>query len=144
MRKSQLRDIVKADNARRAARRIMEDAILGLDMIEVSVDATRIAANQKPGTYVNPCLVRGIGTINPPRNTSASDNCWNRGMKGKTVGVAPGTNPTEPTVLVHKNGKSTIVPAKGFGRTRNTRAVVRVARVADTATVNYGGQGKVD
>lgn len=55
--------------------------------------------------WVNPELVAGIGVITPPRNVSANPNAgeygsWTRGMRGRTVGIAPNTDSAVPTVAV--------------------------------------------
>jgi hypothetical protein len=162
MRKQDLRRIVKEDNARRAARRVIEDAILGIGIVQqddVTSDAYKIAHNTVKGAWVNPCLVRGIGTVNPPVHTSASDNCWNRGMRGKTKGIAPGTADTSdgtPTMRIIKPGLAdVIVPANGYGRTRKVgkaHAPIKMTRYADGRvvedTVNHStkviDQSKVD
>lgn len=92
--------------------------------------AAFVAAKTKPRfkngrQYVNPELVQGIGIITPPRQTSASDNCWKRGMRGRTVGiVTEGENLVPvtdyPSMKVTKDGVTTIVPITST-RTRKSR-----------------------
>lgn len=51
------------------------------------------------------------------RTYRASDNCWKRGMLGRTIGIAPGTESTSngtATVLVIKDGVTTVVTANSF------------------------------
>lgn len=131
--------ILREDTKRRNARQAMEDAILGLGLkvVDESSDAYKIAHNTVRGSRVNPCLVRGIGTVNPPPNTSASDNCWNRGMRGKTVGIAPGTEDSSdgtPTVRVIRNGQEEIVPANRFGRSSGKRKSTKANAVIQPET----------
>lgn len=136
---SRMRAIVKQDNARRAARIIMEDAMLGLDMIEDALsDASKIAANRTKGAFVNPCLVRGIGTVNPPMPTAASRNSWDA-FDSPRRGVATGTELTNngiPTVLVIKPGQpDAVVPVSAFKGQRNQRMGIRRQSVAHTPEV---------
>lgn len=117
MNKSQLRAIVKADNARRAAREAQEDALL--------------AASYSPCPEgVDPYLWdRGItGTPSQAnRDYKASTNCWDRGMKGRTFGAAQDNAPAN-TVLVIRDNVSQVVPVSNFRPTRATHAAVRVQR----------------
>lgn len=136
MNQAQLRDIMKADNARRAQRHAIEDAILGLhNAVDPLSDAARIAENTVRGARVNPCLVRGIGTVNPPAPTSASRNSWDRGMRGTVRGIAPGTEDSSdgtPTVLVtHADGSQEIRTVSSF---RGTREYTRRRRIRTVAT----------
>lgn len=136
-----LKAILREDAKRRNARQVMEDAILGIgvEVIDECSDAFKIAANTVKGARVNPCLVRGIGTVNPPPNTSASDNCWNRGMRGKTIGVATGTELTaeNPTVLVkYADGSEEIRTVSSFRSKRSTTHKRSEAKVAETARVS--------
>lgn len=133
--------ILREDTKRRNARQVMEDAILGIntDEIDKCSDAYKISINTVKGARVNPCLVRGVGTVNPPAHTSASDNCWNRGMRGRTQGVATGTELTHKvgdpaTVLVIKDGMREIRTVSSF-RNKRERVSRRksVAKVAETA-----------
>lgn len=48
------------------------------------------------------------------RTHRASDNCWNRGLRGRTVGIAPGTTTPFASVAVTKDGQTTIVSASSF------------------------------
>lgn len=136
-----MRDIVKQDNARRAARILLEDATLGISMVEdVCSDAYKIAHNTKPGSYVPPCLVRGVGTVNPPMPTMASRNQWDRleRQAEHPVGVAPGTEDTAkvPTVLVtYASGVSEIRPVSSFRKSskRSAPRQVKAPQVAETA-----------
>lgn len=141
MHKRQLREIMKADNARRAQREAIEDAILGLhNEVDPLSDAARIAANTKPGTRVNPCLVRGIGTVNPPAPTSASRNSWDRGMRGRTVGVAPGTESSVPTVAITRDGVTTVVPVSELrGTTRRRTRKLQTTHTPETARITLKG-----
>lgn len=134
-----MREIIKQDNARRAAQRITEDCILGISMIEdANSDAARIKENTTRGAYVNPCLVRGIGTVNPPMPTSASRNTWDA-FKSARIGVAPGTEDTAtvPTVLVHyADGTSEVKPVSAFRTPKQHRRAprqIKSATVAETA-----------
>lgn len=135
MHKAQLREIVKQDNARRAARRLLEDATLGLSMIEdANSDAARIRENTTRGAYVNPCLVRGIGTVNPPMPTSASRNSWDA-FKSARIGVAPGTEDTAkvPTVLVtYADGSSEVKPVSAFRTPKSTRKTPKQLKASHT------------
>lgn len=47
------------------------------------------------------------------RNHKASDDCWKRGLQGRTFGSADGKT---QSVKVTKNGRTTIESARGFGR----------------------------
>lgn len=65
------------------------------------------------------------------RNYSASDNCWNRGMRGRTIGVANGqpwdTPDAEPTVrIIHADGTEKVIPVPK--KSRESRAATRVVR----------------
>lgn len=55
--------------------------------------------------WINPELVEGMGVISPPRHVSANPNAdeygsWSRGMRGRTVGIAPDSDSLVPTVAV--------------------------------------------
>lgn len=55
--------------------------------------------------WANPELIKGIGVITPPRKVSANPHgdeygSWTRGMRGRTVGIAPNTDSSVPTVAV--------------------------------------------
>lgn len=137
MRESDKRRIMREDEQRRAMRTALDDESLGLVTVPDPLsDRAKIAANTKTGAYVNACLVRGIGTVNPPLPTSASRNQWDRGMsRTRTVGIAPGTEATSdgtPTVRVTKGGVVTIVPASQFRPARSTRSAVHVTRETHT------------
>jgi hypothetical protein len=138
MRKSDMRRIVKEDNARRAVRQAMEDAILGLGLVPDPLsDRAKIAQNMKPGTKVNACLVRGIGTVNPPLPTSASRNSWDRGMTGRVVGIAPGTEETakESTVrVIHADGTDEIRTVSSFRKSERNRTTRRTTQTTKPET----------
>lgn len=115
MSKQQLRAIVKADNARRAQRTRLEDAILGIDVVDSLSDQSRIAESIKQHGLrlrVNPCIVRGIGTVNPPLPIRATEDCWTRGMRGRTVGTADGK--TASVKVTHADGASEVLPVAHF------------------------------
>lgn len=149
MNKRQLRDILKQDNARRAQRQQLEDAILFGDTStqdDPNSDAFKIASAPR-NAHVNPCLVRKIGVVSPPPKTSASRNSWDRGMsRTTTVGVAPGTaeqSTTEgATVAVTRNGITEVVPASAFNKKRETRVTHKrstTAHTTETARITLRG-----
>lgn len=121
MNKQQLRDIVKQDNARRAARVAAEDALLS---------PVYSPCPEGVDPYLWDRHITGVPSQGN-RDYKASDNCWKRGMRGKTTGVAPGTEltATEATVLVTFNGVTTIKPVSEFRGKRVTHGV-RVKREA--------------
>lgn len=85
----------------------------------ILADAIRYAErmrNEYNGTDY--CHSRNITGVPSEKNRTyrASDDCWKRGLRGRTVGVAPNTTATEPTVAITRDGRTTIVPANGFGR----------------------------
>lgn len=118
---SRMRAIVKADNARRAARIIAEDCQLGLDIIEAVC-----AAPQGVDPYHWSRSITGIPSAGN-RDYKASVNCWDRGMRGKTFGTA-GDDQQANTMLVTHAGISTVVPISSVRNKRDTRAAIRVAR----------------
>lgn len=134
MNKRQLRDIVKQDNARRAKREAEENAILFADVTN---------APEGIDPYHWGRSITGIPSNNN-RNYKASDDCWKRGMRGKTVGVAPGTeNATtgSATVAITRDGVTTVVPVSNFSRKseRTTKRVKRAAVQPETARVTLRG-----
>lgn len=117
MNQSQLRAIVKADNARRAARDAQDDVTLGLRYSPCP-------------DGVDPYLWdRGITGVPSQRNRDykASVNCWDRGMRGRTFGAA-GDNAPANTVSVMRDGITTVVDVSTFKPTRDTHAAIRVKR----------------
>lgn len=48
------------------------------------------------------------------RTHRASDDCWGRGLKGRTIGIAPGHVTPFASVLVTKDGVTTVVSANSF------------------------------
>lgn len=117
MNQSQLRAIVKADNARRAAREAQEDALLA-------------QAYSPCPEGVDPYLwdrsITGVPSA-ANRDYKASTNCWDRGMKGRTFGAAQDNAPAN-TVLVMHDGVTRVAEVSEFRPTRATRAAVRVTR----------------
>lgn len=111
MTKQQMREIVKQDNARRAAREAQEDALLS-PVYSPCPDGT--------DPYLWDRGITGVPS-HGNRDYKASTNCWDRGLKGKTFGVACDGAPAN-TMLV--NGQIVPVPT----RKRETRAAVRVVR----------------
>jgi hypothetical protein len=77
------------------------------------------------------------------RTYRASDNCWNRGMKGTTVGTV--TTDGIATVRVIKNGAEAVVPASSFRKqhiatkqrkhNESRRVVAECARLAPIGNV---------
>lgn len=121
MTKQQLRDIVKSDNARRAARIAQEDAMLN-PMFSPCPDGV--------DPYLWDRHITGVPSAGN-RDYKASDNCWNRGMRGRTVGIAPGTEDTNDgtaTVAVTFNGVTSIRPVSDFRPERSKHIGVRVKR----------------
>lgn len=119
MTKQQMRAIVKADNARRAAREAKENETLG-----ITTKYSECPDGIDPYLYS-----RGITGVPSQRNRDykASTNCWDRGLRGRTFGAAQDNAPAN-TVLVMKDNVTTIVPVSDFRPTRSTRAAVRVTR----------------
>jgi hypothetical protein len=129
----QLREIERSDAVRRAERYLLENAQLGLDTLDTASDAFKIAHAPKDA-HVNPCLVRGAGMVCPPPKTSASQNSWNRGMRGTMHGIAPGTEATNngiATVAITKDGITTVQTVHSV-RTKNARR-----RSVKTTTANH-------
>lgn len=100
---AQLADILTSDKARRAEQ---ADTLIAL--------AT--AYYNQPDQYH---VSRGITGEPSEKNRTyrATETCWARGMKGKTVGIAPGTETISDgtaTVAVTMNGVTTIRSAHSF------------------------------
>lgn len=114
--KAQQREIMRQDAERRLERDIAEHLLLNK-----SSDATP-SETGVPNNHM--------------RNPKASADCWSRGLKGRTVGVAPGTEAESdgtPTVrVIYANGESHIEPARGFGK--GTRTVLKRDTVAPRQT----------
>lgn len=120
MNKAQLRAIVKQDNARRAAREAQEDALLA-------------QAYSPCPEGVDPYLFdRGITGVPSAgnRDYKASRNCWDRGMRGRTFGIAQ-DGAAANTMLV--NGVVMPVPT----RKRESRAAVRVTRTTTPEALQF-------
>jgi len=107
------REIMREDAKRRNARNEQE-----------ITDFMRAKGHIETPTGVDPYhysrAIKGV-PANQHRIVRASDNCWKRGMRGRTVGVA---NPTDtiPTVrVIHADGTTAIVPASNFHKSRTTR-----------------------
>ena len=132
--RAQLRDIVKADNARRA-NRVLADLALFPEI------------NDAPDG-IDPYLwdrnITGVPSA-ANRTYRASDDCWNRGMRGRTVGVgaaiedgvltipaasADGT----PTMRVTRDGVTTVVPVPRKTRKTRTARTRTVQHTADRAS----------
>jgi hypothetical protein len=133
-REDQLR-IMREDRMRRHLREQAE--------ADAFVQAHTPAPRSARGTVINRELVRGIGVISPPLRVRVTEDCWSRGMRGKTIGVAPGTELTAsaPSVAVTRNGETSIVPASSFRKPRNVRErrkPTQATQVADTARVSHG------
>lgn len=127
-------EIMINDLMRRHKRQLLEDAALGIDVEDTASDRYKIAHAPKD-SHVNPCLVRGAGMVCPPPKTSASRNCWDRGMKGTTRGVAPGsTDPTPSMRVTYADGSSVVVPVthsrNGAARQKKTATVQRTPETA--------------
>lgn len=120
MTKQQLRAIVKADNARRAAREAEENQTLGITPVY-----SPCPAGVDP--YLWDRSITGVPS-HANRTYRASVNCWDRGMRGKAYDYSDKLTATEPTVAVTSNGITTVVPVSNFRPTRATRAAVRVDR----------------
>lgn len=126
-----MRDIVKADNARRADRVIKEMALF----------ADHTDAPEGIDPYLWDRSITGVPSAGN-RNPKASANSWTVGLNHRCKGVATGTETTatEATVLVvTADGQGAIVPASNYAKKRDTRAVVRVKREAvipETARIN--------
>lgn len=138
---ARMAEIEASDAARRARQYVDECDALGLT-VDPRSDRARIAENTVKGARVNPCLVRGIGTVNPPAPTSASVNQWDRCLRmSTTVGIAPGTEDMSdgtPTVhVIRADGTDEIVPASSFRRIRESHTTRRsVARTTpETARI---------
>lgn len=127
--------ILESDMLRRAERDLLDNARLGIDVDNQMSDAYKIA-HAPHDSHVNACLVKGIGMVSPPPKPTASPDCWNRGMRGRTVGIADASQKTA-TVKVTRDGITTIVPATGFGRTSKQRNTPkqRKASQAETARI---------
>lgn len=113
MNKAQLRAIVKQDNARRALREAQEDALL-------------FPVFSPCPEGVDPYLFdRGITGVPSAgnRDYKASRNCWDRGMRGRTFGIAQDGAPANTTLV---NG--VVLPIPTRKRQSNVGATVRVSR----------------
>lgn len=132
--------ILKQDAERRAARFLLEQATLGMDMLDNAMsDAYKIAHAPKD-SHVNPCLVRSIGVVCPPPKTSASQDNWARGMKGTTRGVANVAKPVPNTVRVIHNGITTDIPVSQLrGTTKRSRKTSTEQRKPETARIELKG-----
>lgn len=100
MNQHRLDEIRKEDNARRAAQ---SDELIKL----------ALAYYGAPDDYH---VSRGITGEPSEKNRTyrATEDCWTKGMKGRTVGIAPGTAATFASVAVTKDGETTIVSANSF------------------------------
>lgn len=112
-----MRDIVKQDNARRAARQAEEDALFA---------PTYSPCPDGVDPYIWDRHITGQPSPNN-RLYKASDNCWKRGMRGRTFGIAQaGAAPN--TMLVLHNGVTRVVPISEVRSKRDSKAVIRVSR----------------
>jgi hypothetical protein len=126
--------ILASDSERRRKREAIEDALL----TDMSTDRYKIAHAPKD-SHVNACLVRGIGVVSPPPKPSASPNCWDRGMRGKTVGSADPNVKTPTVKITSADGTSRIVPVsevRGIERKRATKQHTATTRKPETARLN--------
>lgn len=117
-----MREIVKADNARRADRVIAELALF----------ADHTDAPEGIDPYLWDRSITGVPSAGN-RNPKASPNSWLIGLSHRCVGVATGTETTHkgaPTVRVITADSNTVRPVSDFAKKRDTRAVVRVKREA--------------
>lgn len=117
-----MREIVKADNARRADRVIAELALFD----------TPSNAPEGIDPYLWDRSITGVPSAGN-RQPKASPNSWVVGLHHKCVGVATGTETTHkgaPTVRVITADTNTVRPVSDFAKARDTRAVVRVKREA--------------
>jgi hypothetical protein len=115
------RDIVKADRAVRQAREAEELIALAREFYPSEVFEG-----------CDPYHVSRSITGEPSEKNRvhrATDNCWNRGMRGRTVGIAPGTEDssdgTATVRVIHANGNTEIRSARSF---RPERIAKRQAR----------------
>lgn len=139
------RVIVNEDRARRQARETQE--------------LNELIAQFYPSTVFEGCdpyhVSRGITgePIEKNRVHRGSDNCWNRGMRGRTVGIAPGTEATSDgtaTVrVIHADGKTEIRSARSFreaskatkvrNHNQSRRVISESERMAAAGTIGYIG-----
>jgi hypothetical protein len=122
--------ILAADEARRAERIKRENAELGIVEVPEGVDPYHYSRS-----------IRGVPLSmtrkRQGRVIKASPSSWNRGMRYRTVGFAPGTDPQEgQTVAVtYSDGTTEIKSASSFRRqniaTRNTTHKRRRASEVD-------------
>lgn len=116
--------VLADDRERRRLRQLAEDSLLSnTSYVPEGVDPYHFSRS-----------IKGVPS-NKHRIVKASKDCWSAGMRGKTVGVAPGTEQvaTEQTVAVTVNGTTTIVPASAFKATSiHKKQRHHATQVADT------------
>lgn len=138
MNAAQQREIVRADRARRLARQLDED---------IEIFGPPKASENHAGKLLVRSDARAMGCVTA-LTTRASRSSWldkNGQLRGRVVGIAPGTEDTSdgtPTVLVtHADGRSEVLPANGFGRKVNRKSAPRQTAAADMpemAQAKYG------
>lgn len=110
-------EIAQADRERRNARESAElDALI----------AQFYPASSDDDSYAHSRNLTGEPS-EQNRVYRATEDCWTRGLKGRTVGVARKTD-TVPTVRVIKNGHTTIEPAYRFRATTKKRRASQTSR----------------
>jgi hypothetical protein len=145
--RAEQRAIVAADAERRRAREI--DEYLQLH------GSSEASESYDPRLTALPCQTSGVGVVYPPRRVRVSEDSWTRGMRGRTVGVAPGTedSATEATVrVIHADGSSEIRTASSFRAVRETQRRRHAERASHEAPLhsdiqlmqNMGTQADVD
>jgi hypothetical protein len=98
--------------SRQQQRQIMRDDAKRRNAREAADIEAIVAAHSKIQEGIDPYLfsrsIRGVPSENN-RQHKASQDCWNRGLRDTTVGVASATD-TIPTVRVIRDGITTVVP----------------------------------
>jgi hypothetical protein len=106
---TRMTDIAQADRERRNAREAAElDALIA-----------QFYPAMEDDSYAHSRNLTGEPS-EKNRVYRATEDCWTRGLKGRTVGVARTTD-TTPTVRVTRNGHTTIESARSFGRSAKKR-----------------------
>lgn len=128
-------------------RRIMRDDVKRRNAREALEDATLLRDTSYCPDGVDPYhydrSITGVPTQGN-RNFAASRSSWERGLRGRTVGIAPGTEDDSdgtPTVAVIIDGVTEIRPVSSFRDRAPRMTPVRrtTAVVPETATVTLKG-----
>lgn len=118
---TRMSDIARADHARRIAREGAELDALIAQFYPTSDDDSYAHSRNLTGE-----------PSEKNRVYRATEDCWTRGLKGRTVGVARKTD-TVPTVRVIKNGHTTVEPAYRFRATAKKRRASQTTRRINAA-----------